>query len=64
MALGSDRDHEIGGLAQIPAGSKPGFIGEAERHAVVIGEDLESPLADGFEKQLVEKQSVRVGPPG
>ena len=64
VALGADHDHQIGGLAPVPAGPEPGFVSEAERHAVVEGEYLEPAIADGFEKRLLEQQSVRVGDQG
>ena len=64
VALGADHNHEIGGLAPVPAGPEPGFVGEAERHAVLEREYLESPLADGFEKRLLEQQPVRIGHQG
>ena len=54
VALGADHNHEVGGLAPVPAGPEPGFVGEAEGHAVVEREYLETPLADGFEKRLLE----------
>ena len=54
VALGADHSHEIGGRAPVPAGPEPGFVGEAEGHAVVKRKYLESPLSDGFEKGLLE----------
>ena len=54
MALGTDYNDEIGGLAPVPAGPEPGSVGEAEGHAVVKRKYLESPLSDGFEKGLLE----------
>ena len=64
VVLGADHNHEIGGFAPNPAGPEPGFVGEAESHAVVERKYLESPLADGFEKRLLEQQPVRVGHQG
>ena len=64
VVLGADHDHEIGGLAPNPAGPEPRFVGEAESHAVLEQEYFESPFADGFEKRLLEQQSVRVGHQG
>ena len=64
VALGGDHDHKIGALAPVPTRPEPGFEGEAEGHAVVEREYLETPLADGFEKRLLEQQSVRVGHQG
>ena len=51
-------------VSPIPAGPEPGFVGEAERHAVVEREYLESPLADGFEQRLLVQQPVRIGHQG
>ena len=64
VAPGADHHHEIGALTPVPAGPEPGLVGEAERHAVVERQYLESPLADGFEKGLLEQQPVRVGHQG
>ena len=64
VALGADHDHEIDVLAPIPTGPEPGFVSEAERHAVVEGEYLEPAIADAFENRLLEQQSVRVGHQG
>ena len=64
MVLGTDHNHEIGGLVPNPAGPEPGFVGEAESHAVLEREYFESPFADGFEKRLLQQQSVRVGHQG
>ena len=51
-------------IPPIPAGPESGFVSEAERHAVIEREYLESPLADGFEQRLLVQQPVRVGHQG
>ena len=46
VALGADHNHEIGGLAPVPSvpvSPESGFVDEAERHAVLEQEYLESP---------------------
>ena len=64
VALAADHDHEIGGFTSVRAGPEPGLVGVAERHAVLEQEYLESPPADGFEKRLLQQQSVRIGHQG
>ena len=60
VALGPHDDFESGALAPVPARPEPRFVVEAERDGILEGDDLETPLADGFEERGFEQQAIGV----
>ena len=64
VALGPHDDFESGALAPLPTGSEPRFVVEAERDGILEGDDLETPLADGFEERGFEQQAIGIGRQG
>ena len=61
VPLGAHDDFEAGALAPVPAGPEPRLVVEAERDGLFEGDDLETPLADGFEERGFEQQAIGIG---
>ena len=61
VPLGAHDDFEAGALVPVPARPEPRFVVEAEFDVILEGDDLEAPLADGFEEGGFEQQAIGIG---
>ena len=57
-------DFEARALAPVPSRPEPRFVVEAERDGIFVGDDVEAPLADGFEERGFKQQAIGVGRQG